>query len=159
MTFGESEEVNTILADDFYKASKVSSLDQYFQERGVLCGFATLGVRHGSRLPLNLPASQFFQVFNSIYGCGPAVAHRLFSHGYRTLEDLREAYRTEHDSLSKRLLSDFERFKYGLVYYEDLVQNPITLKESAWIVEKLKFLLTEYISPECQIELMGGFKR
>ena len=100
-----------------------------------------------------------FKIFNSIFGCGPAVANRLYTSGYRTLEDLRDVYRDEQDSLSKRLHTDFERFKYGLVYYEDLVQNPITLKESFWIVEKLEYLLKEYIDSDCQIELMGGFKR
>lgn len=75
--------------------------------------------------------------------------------GFRTIQELR----CQHKILSKRVQSDFERFKYGLAYYEDLTEEKIAREEANFIFEKLKSLILENVGNECLTELMGGFRR
>lgn len=62
------------------------------------------------------------------------------------------------DQLSKGVQSDLERMKYGLAYFDDLNQ-PISYDDGQTIFESIKDLVLNEVNNECQIELMGGFKR
>ena len=61
--------------------------------------------------------------------------------------------------MSNKIQSDFERFKYGLTYFEDLNDNKITIEECHSIFEILKNIIWDEVNKDCIIELVGGFKR
>ena len=111
----------------------------------------------------------------SIYGCGIAIANRIyqvgvfyfriiiiflksdlfFKLGYKTVNSLRENY----SEPSLNIHGDIERLKYGLTYYDDLSVKHITLDESKFLFDLLKDLILSEIDKECHVELMGGFRR
>lgn len=75
--------------------------------------------------------------------------------GYIDIQNLRE----NCEELNKKIHGDFERFKYGLTYYDDLTNNKISKDEAFCIFETIKNLILEDVDSNCQIELMGGFRR
>lgn len=92
------------------------------------------------------------EMFNLLFGCGPTIANRLYENGYRSIDELR---RDINDVL--KYDHDYERFKYGLTYYEDLVM-PIMANEASDIFNLIKNLILK-IDNKCIVDMVGGFRR
>ena len=102
--------------------------------------------------------------FQAIYGVGPVKANELVNAGYNTIQDLREAIKTQ-----SKLLNDNQ--KVGLKYYEDLLERipREEMLEHKDILESLLPTDESEIGDECiiesskisklSIELVGSFRR
>lgn len=89
-------------------------------------------------------------IFQNIYGVGPAKASDLVKAGYASIKDLREAVIT-----NPKILNDKQ--KIGLKYYEELLER-ITRIEMEEHRDILETLLPDDMS-EYDIEIVGSFRR
>ena len=53
--------------------------------------------------------------------------------------------------------SDYERFKFGLAYFEDL-NTPLLYNEALSIFEIIKKIILD-IDKNCVVDIVGGFRR
>lgn len=83
------------------------------------------------------------------------TSNRLYDNGFREIQELRAKF----SSLSKIFHGDLERFKFGLTFYNDLVEEKVTKYECNIIFDKLAKIIKENISDDLIIELVGGFRR
>ena len=93
--------------------------------------------------------TESLKAFQNIYGVGPVKAKELVDQGFRTIEDLRDAIRLNHQIFNEKQL-------IGLHYYEDLLER-IPREE----MDQHKQLLHEYLPAELVFdsEIVGSYRR
>jgi DNA polymerase/3'-5' exonuclease PolX len=89
-------------------------------------------------------------VFQNIYGVGPAKATELINNGYTSISQLREEIKK-----NPKILNDKQ--KIGLKYYEDLLERipRIEMEEHRDILDALKPVEME----DYETEIVGSFRR
>ena len=97
------------------------------------------------------PVSSAINIFNKIYGVGPAKIRALLAKNIYTLEQLRDALKTEPKLLNNKQ-------KMGLRHYEDLNER-IPRKEITMFNKMVMKLITDNYGSDITMTIAGSYRR